>query len=81
METLGYIAGLVTLAGFMPQTLKTIRTRETGDLSLATFVLLDMSATLWVIYGLANAKPAIWLTNCVVGVCSLIVVILKIKHG
>jgi MtN3 and saliva related transmembrane protein len=78
MNLVGYLAGLLTLVGYLPQTVKTIRTRKTKDLSLLTFAIIGTSAILWTIYGLSNAKPAIWVTNGIVAACSLIITTLKI---
>jgi MtN3 and saliva related transmembrane protein len=79
IELVGYCAGALTLIGYLPQTIKTIRTRKTRDLSLPTFTIIGTSAVLWTVYGLANAKPAIWVTNSVVAVCSLIIISLKLS--
>jgi MtN3 and saliva related transmembrane protein len=78
MEIIGYAAGLLTLVGYLPQTIKTIRTRETRDLSLLTFLIIGTSALLWTTYGLSNGKPAIWLTNGVVTTCSAIITFIKL---
>ncbi len=79
MEIIGILAGLLTLVGYLPQTLKTIRSRRTKDLSLATFIIIGSSALLWTIYGLANNIPAIWVTNAVVTACSLIIIYIKLS--
>jgi uncharacterized protein with PQ loop repeat len=46
MDIVGYVAGALTLVGYLPQTIKTIRTRETKDLSMLTFVVIATSAIL-----------------------------------
>ncbi len=81
MEFVGYIAGLFTLVGYLPQTIKTIRTRKTRDLSLYTFLIIGLSAICWTIYGVGKATPAIWITNGVVSVCSLIIICIKLRYG
>lgn len=80
IDLVGYFAGALTLIGYLPQTIKTIRSRKTRDLSLPTFIIIGGSAVLWTIYGLANAKPAIWATNSVVSVCSVIIISLKLTN-
>ena len=80
MEFIGYIAGLLTLIGYLPQTIKTIRTRRTKDLALATFIIIGVSALLWTVYGIANSMPAIWVTNAVVFVCSVIIIYIKLSE-
>lgn len=74
------LAGALTLVGYLPQTLKTIRTRKTKDLSLATFLIIGVSALLWTIYGLANNLPSIWATNAVVTLCSVIILSIKFRQ-
>jgi MtN3 and saliva related transmembrane protein len=81
MNLVGYLAGLLTLIGYLPQTIKTIRTRETKGLSLPTFLIIGTSAVLWTIYGYSNHKPAIWVTNGVVSVCSIIITIIKLRES
>jgi len=80
MEIIGILAGALTLVGYLPQTIKTIRTRHTKDLSLTTFIIIGSSAVLWTIYGLSKSVPAIWATNVVVAICSLIIVGIKLTE-
>lgn len=51
---LGYLAGFITVAAFLPQAFRILRTRQTRDLSLGTFALLVTSGSLWILYGLLN---------------------------
>lgn len=80
MEIVGIVAGALTLVGYLPQTLKTIATRRTKDLSLPTFLILGVSAILWTIYGISEALPAIWVTNSIVAVCSIIITTIKLSN-
>jgi MtN3 and saliva related transmembrane protein len=50
-EVLGYIAAFLTTAAFFPQTIKTIRTRDTKSISLAMYVLFTSGIALWLWYG------------------------------
>ena len=40
VNELGYVAGMVTVASFLPQVVRAWRTRQTRDLSLASLALL-----------------------------------------
>ena len=80
MELVGYIAGFLTLIGYLPQTIKTIRTRHTKGISLATFSIIGTSAFLWVVFGFSRSIPVIWVTNAVVCTCSLIIIYIKITN-
>ncbi len=80
MIIIAYLAGFFTLIGYLPQTIKTIRIRETRDLSIPTFLIIGISAVLWTAYGLSVGNPAIWATNGVVSICSLTIAGLAIKQ-
>jgi MtN3 and saliva related transmembrane protein len=80
MEFIGVLAGTLTLIAYLPQTIKTIRTKKTKDLSLGTFSIIGISALLWTIYGFDKQLPSIWVTNAVVTACSAIILYIKISR-
>lgn len=54
------MAAAIGAFAFLPQVLKTWRTRSSGDLSIGMLLALTTGATLWVIYGFAiGAVPVI----------------------
>lgn len=50
-EAIGYVGGLCTAFCFMPQTLKTIRTKDVQSLSLVSYILYCIGILSWVLYG------------------------------
>lgn len=80
MELIGFIAGILSLVGFLPQAIKAVMTRQTDDLSLTTFIMVGISALLWVVYGLSNQLPAIWITNIVVAISNFVIVCAKLAN-
>lgn len=59
-EILGYIAATLTTAAFLPQTIKTIKSRDTSAISLAMYVLFTSGIVLWLVYGvLIDSMPMI----------------------
>ena len=61
IEYLGYLAGSLTVVSFLPQVLRSWRTKRTGDLSMSMFALLMTASTLWMVYGaLKNDWPVVW---------------------
>jgi MtN3 and saliva related transmembrane protein len=60
---LGYFAGVLTVVSFLPQVIRTWKTRQTGDLSLGMFALLVTASSLWIIYGAITSDWPIMLTN------------------
>ncbi|MBU0614949.1 MAG: SemiSWEET transporter [Nanoarchaeota archaeon] len=84
METvtiIGLAAGTLTTASFLPQFVKVLKTKETGDLSLFMYVAFVFGIILWLIYGIIlNALPII-LANAVSLALAFSILILKIKYG
>jgi len=51
VETVGMVAAALTTLAYLPQSVRTIKTRSTGDLSLKMLALLATGLVFWVIYG------------------------------
>lgn len=62
-EPVGLLAATFTTLAYLPQVVRTWRTRSAHDFSLSTLLMLVMGVGLWVIYGLLHAAPAIWIGN------------------
>lgn len=60
---LGYLAGIITVAAFLPQVFRILRTRQTKDLSLGMFSLLMGAGSLWMVYGFMNRDWPVVMTN------------------
>jgi MtN3 and saliva related transmembrane protein len=60
---LGYFAGTLTVASFIPQVIRTWKTQNTRDLSLGMFALLVTASLLWIIYGIIIKDWPVILTN------------------
>jgi MtN3 and saliva related transmembrane protein len=50
-QILGLVAGALTTTAFLPQVVKTWKTRSTKDLSLGMFSLFCLGVALWLVYG------------------------------
>lgn len=60
IQILGLTAGSLTTAAFLPQVLKTWKTRSAKDLSLGMFSLFCLGVALWLVYGfMVNDIPVI----------------------
>ncbi len=81
MEWAGYLAAAMTTLAFVPQALKTIRTRDTRSISLGMYVVFTIGIAFWLVYGIAlNSTPMI-LSNIVTFLLSATILGLKLKHG
>ncbi|MFK7811644.1 MAG: SemiSWEET transporter [Maribacter sp.] len=62
---IGNIAALLTTISFLPQAIKTIKTKDTGSLSFPMYILFVTGVSLWLIYGTLNNQMPIILGNLV----------------
>ncbi|NJL83345.1 MAG: SemiSWEET transporter [Chloroflexaceae bacterium] len=60
---LGLIAGTLTTLSFVPQVLKTWKTRSTKDISLTMFSLFCTGVLLWIIYGISTQDAPVVIAN------------------
>lgn len=75
---LGLIAACLTTAAFVPQTLKTIRTKSTEDLALSTFLMLFIGTFLWLVYGFSINDLPVIAANIITCLLTGVILILKI---
>ena len=50
-QIMGYLAIFFTTVSFLPQAIKTLRTRRVEDLSLITYLFLFLGSLSWFLYG------------------------------
>ncbi|MES9997603.1 SemiSWEET transporter [Desulfovibrio aminophilus] len=80
VEAVGLAAGVLTTLAFLPQVLKTWRTRAVRDLSLPMYLALTVGVFLWLVYGLLQDSPSIILANGVTFILALSILIMKIRY-
>ncbi len=78
---IGFLAAGFTTISYFPQVAKTLRTKETKDISLLMYIILSTGLCLWFIYGLLLNDLPIIVANGITFVLSLTILLLKIKHG
>jgi len=79
IDTLGMIAGTISAITFLPQVIKTWKSKSAKDISVLMFSFATISVVLWLIYGiLINNWPVIYTNGCVL-ILSLIMVYFKLK--
>ena len=77
---LGFIGGALTTISFLPQVIKTWKTRSTSDVSLWMFLLLCIGIIIWIIYGfLINSLPVIF-ANLISFILTSIILVFKIRY-
>jgi MtN3 and saliva related transmembrane protein len=80
-DLIGYIAATLTTVAFVPQAVRTLRTRDTAGISLAMYALFTTGAGCWLAYGLAIGSWPVILSNAVTCSLSFVILVLKMRHG
>ncbi len=80
ITTLGLLAAACTTASFLPQAIKTIRTKQTKDLSFGMYSILTSGIFLWLVYGLFVKDLPIILANGISFVLSATILWQKVKY-
>jgi len=80
-QILGLIAATCTTCSFLPQVIRSWKTKQTKDLSLPMCVLLFVGIALWLIYGLLVVDIPIIAANVVSLLSTGSLLFLKIKYG
>jgi MtN3 and saliva related transmembrane protein len=77
VSELGYAAGVITVASFLPQVVRAWRTRRTRDVSLGSLALLILAGALWIVYGAISRDWPVVATNA--GMVALLVLLAGAK--
>ena len=82
-EIFGYLAAILTTAAFLPQLIKTLKTKKADDVSLTTLVMFIMGVLSWIIYGYNISSKPILIANLITLILNLLILISKVyfqKH-
>jgi MtN3 and saliva related transmembrane protein len=79
-QIIGLSAGALTTVSFIPQVIRTAKSRSSRDLSLGMVILFLAGIVLWLSYGImAHAWPII-LTNAATLVLALILLFFMLRN-
>ncbi|HWL29070.1 MAG TPA: SemiSWEET transporter [Burkholderiaceae bacterium] len=84
MDMIGFIgcfAAVLTTVAFVPQVVKTWRTRATADISLSMFAMFTAGVAAWLAYGVMIGSAPIVLANGITLMLAGIILVLKVRHG
>ena len=79
-EIIGLIAAVLTTSSFIPQAVKTWKTKSAGNLSLAMYIAMFTGIVLWLIYGIHLRSLPMILANAVTALLTLIIIVFKLRY-
>ncbi len=77
VDYLGLLAGSLTTIAFLPQIVKTYRSKSADDVSYSMFILFSLGVTLWSIYGWEIHATPVIISNLITLVLAISVLIMK----
>ena len=81
IEFFGYFAAILTTLAFLPQLIKTLKTRKAEDVSLITLVMFLTGVFSWIIYGYKISSTPILIANIITFILNLLILIFKITFS
>ena len=79
IKILGLVAGTLTTISFLPQVIKTWKTKSAKDLSLVMFSVYCLGTFLWLMYGIYRHDIVIILANAVTLCLAMILLYFKVR--
>ncbi len=80
LDGLGFAAGALTTAAFVPQVMKSWATRDLSGVSLRMYSLFTLGVALWLLYGIALDSWPVIICNAVTLALAGGVLLLKLQH-
>ncbi|WP_293810641.1 SemiSWEET family sugar transporter [uncultured Bosea sp.] len=81
VELLGFVAAALTSLCWLPQTWRTLRTRDTRAISLWTQLLLACGTVLWLVYGVQILSWPVIVANSLTLLLVLAIITMKLRFG
>jgi MtN3 and saliva related transmembrane protein len=77
IQLLGLGAGALTTISFLPQVIKTWKSRSAKDLSLSTFLLFWLGVLLWLVYRVIEKDTPVLVANLLTLILATILLFFK----
>ncbi|MEY4591295.1 MAG: hypothetical protein RIR18_190 [Pseudomonadota bacterium] len=79
LDLVGFLAATFTTIAFIPQALKSWKTRDLSGISLPMYALFTLGVGFWLIYGILITSWPIMIGNSITFALASMVLILKIR--
>ena len=80
IQLVGLVAGFLTTAAFLPQVIKTWKSRSAKDLSLGMFSLFCLGVAMWLVYGLVVRDIPVIAANLLTLLLASTLLYFKLKY-
>jgi MtN3 and saliva related transmembrane protein len=80
VDIIGYAAAIGTTSSFLPQAIKTVKTKDTSGISLYMYWLFTLGTFFWLAYGLLSGSWPVAIANAITALFASIILVYKIKY-
>jgi MtN3 and saliva related transmembrane protein len=80
-EWIGVTAAILTTLSFVPQAIKTIRSKDTRGISLGMYAMFTVGVFFWLLYGIVLMSWPMIVSNVITLGLSATILTLKLRHG
>lgn len=77
---IGYVAAFLTTVSFLPQALKTIKTRNTEGISVLMYLCMVAGVFCWLLYGIALGDMALIVANALTFTFALPILLIALSN-
>ena len=81
IDFFGYFAAILTTSAFLPQLIKTLKTKKADDVSLLTLIMFICGVGSWIIYGYLISSSPILIANVVTLLLNFFILFSKIYYA
>lgn len=77
---IGMLAAVCTTLSFLPQAVKTIRTKDTSGISLLMYAVFTLGTLLWLVYGALSHNLPVTAANALTFAFAAVILAYKLKY-
>ena len=81
IEFFGYFAAILTTLAFIPQLIKTLKTKKADDVSLTTLIMFLTGVAAWIIYGIQISSKPILIANAITFLLNFLILVFKLIYS
>ena len=81
LEWTGYVAATLTTIAFVPQAIKTLRSRDTRSISLGMYLAFTVGVAFWLAYGIFLQSWSMIVANIITLALSGTILAMKLRYG
>ena len=81
IEFFGYFAAILTTLAFIPQLIKTLKTKKADDVSLTTLIMFLTGVAAWIIYGIQISSKPILIANTKTFLLNFLILVFKLIYS